>query len=401
MGQQRLKIYICSNVGIDYFFFLGRTISEAGFDVQPIFLVSETNYRRLAKSSGLKKIWLRVQMYMLYPMLLIFRALTSSRNSIFVITSNNFFAPYLTYLFLKIKGGKVIHLLYDLYPDAIEIAGAIKVNSFVSKTIGKVMSKNLKKCNASVYLGEFLRNHAENRWGKAPISKTIDISTDLDLYSESFNPEIESQKLIVHYGGQLGHLHDAVSLIESIKHVYNSDISESVEFNFYVSGAQAQFLENSLKEFPVKIISAVPSHQWREDIKNFHIGMVSLSPGGASVCLPSKTYGMMAGGLAILAVCPEWSDLANLVRSIDAGWIINNSVYNNADNLKDGDYLNNIKKGKETSLIADNFYQQLKNILNDRNDLNKKRRNAFDGVRKYYNIRALSVEWQSIINELL
>lgn len=403
MAGKKLEVYICSNVGIDYFFFLGRTIRTAGYHVEPIFLVSEASYRKLAKTNGIKKIWLRVKMYLLYPVLLAYKALTSKKNSVFVVTSNNFFAPYLVHLFLRVRSGKVIHLLYDLYPDAIEMASIIKPNSRISNAIGKIMKKNLTKCDASVYLGEFLRRHAEGRWAKAPIGETIDISTDLDLYTGSFNQEISGQKLIAHYGGQLGHLHDAVSLIESIKYVCNSDIADLVEFNFYVSGAQAQFLTDSLKGMPVKVISAVASSQWREDIKNFHIGMVSLSPGGASVCLPSKTYGMMAGGMAILAVGPAWSDLATLVKDLDAGWVINNSTFETESELKSGTpgYIDRLMMTKDVNKVAEDFYQTLKAILADKEMLNKKRTNAFNGVRTKHNIEILSKKWDQVIEKLL
>jgi hypothetical protein len=397
MAEKKLKVYIASNVGIDYFFFLGKTIEDAGYYVEPIFLISELNYRRLAKASGFKKIWLRLKMYIFYPLYLLYRALTCKKESVFIITSNTFFSPVLTAMVLHLRNIKVFHLLYDLFPDALEIAGAFKPGTFLSKTIGKIMIKSQFKCDATVYLGEFLKAHAERRWGKARTSEIIDISTDLSLYTEGFVAEPPMDKLIIHYGGQLGHLHDAVSIIESIKYVCTSDISHLVEFNFYVSGAQAQFLEDSLKEFSVKIISAVPSSEWRKDIRNFHIGLVSLSPGGASVCLPSKTYGMMAGGMAILAICPAWSDLASLVNSLDAGYVINNSVYSNLTELDGADYAMKIIEKRDNNEIVDSFYTTIKTILDNKVLLNKKRENAYNGVRAQHDIHQLSEKWNKLI----
>lgn len=399
MDEKKLKIYICSNVGIDYFFFLATTLEAAGYAVEPIFYVSETDYRRLAKASGMKKIWLRIQMYLLYPLQLMWKGLWCERNSVFIVTSNNFFAPYLMQLFSKLNGSRVIHLLYDLYPDAIEIAGVIKPASFSSKLIGSIMKRTQSSCDATVYLGDYLKEHAEKRWGKAHRSSVIHISTDLTLYSDLFLEEPLSGKIILHYGGQLGHLHDATSLIESIKYVCNSDIADSVEFNFYVSGAQAQYLENSLKDYPVNIISAVPSQQWREDIRNFHIGLVSLSPGGASVCIPSKTYGMMAGGMAILAICPQWSDLSTLVSSLNAGWVINNSTFVLKEEMKNGDYLTNLQDRRETAEIVHNFYNQVKSIIINKDELEQRRKNAFNNVRRRYNIKLLSEKWESILSD--
>jgi len=400
MGRKKLKVYTASNVGIGYFLFLGKTLQAAGYQTEDIFLINEDSYRRKAKVLGPKKIWLRIQMYMLYPFLLMYKAFTCKKESIFIITSNTFYAPILTHFILKVRGIKVIHLLYDLYPDALEIAGTIKYSAFWTNKMGALMRLSQRRCEATVYLGEYLRVHAENRWGKPRISKVIDISTDLSLYQENFESHLADEKLIIHYGGQLGYLHDAVSIIESVKFICQSDIAPLIDFNFYVSGAQATFLEDSLKGYPVKIISAIPSDQWRKDINAFHIGLVSLSPGGASVCLPSKTYGMMAGGLAILAICPEWSDLSLLVKSLDAGWVINNSIYQKKEDMFGDRYIFKIQEKRSALEIAARFYDTLKSILNDKKCLSDKRQNSYHGVRSKFNIESLSEKWDGLIKEV-
>lgn len=382
MDKQKLKIYTCSNVGMDYFLFLTRTVAQAGFDVVPIFLTSEADYRRLGKGKSISKLWLRLQMYVLYPIYLAWKVLFAKKNSIFIVSSNTFFAPYLVHLILKFRPGKLIHLLYDLYPDAIEIAGMIKPGSFISRSVGKIARRNLSGCHATVYLGEFLKKHAEDRWGKAPVSDVIDISTDLQLYAPDFRGDIDNSRIVLHYGGQLGYLHDADTLIACIKYVLGSSIADRVEFNFYVSGAQAAHLKESLAGYPVKVISAIPSAQWRQDIRNFHIGMVSLSPGGASVCLPSKTYGMMAGGMAILAVAPEWSDLATLISRMDAGWVISNANKNSGD-------------------IALDFYSKLAAILDNTALLQQKRFNAFHNVRSFHGTDVLVHKWTQLIEKII
>jgi hypothetical protein len=266
--------------------------------------------------------------------------------------------------------------------------------------IGKITTANFKKCESTVFLGKFLKEHAERRWGISKKSHVIDISTDLSLYDKQISSLVDTSKVIIHYGGQMGHLHDAKSIIESVKFVLQSDIRDAVEFNFYVSGAQAKFLEDSLKDFPVKVISAIPSFQWREDIKDFHIGLVSLSPGGATVCLPSKTYGMMAGGMSILAICPIWSDLSELITDLNAGWIVNNSRFNSVDNLRDSNYANNIIMERDRSQVALDVYKCLKHLIENRSLLEDKRRNAFDGVQKKHNINVSSEKWGKVLSNI-
>jgi hypothetical protein len=391
------KVYVCSNVGLDYFFFLCKTIQGDGFNVIPIYLLSEQQYRLLAKFSGFKKIWLRIKTYVFYPVLLFTKALFAPSGSIFIVTSNTFYAPLLIALLLRFRKIKVIHLLYDLFPDAIEVAGKTKIDSNLSQFVGRITKVSQSICDGTVYLGEFLMNHTDLRWGNAKQAAVIHISTDLQLYNSVFNNNFHNEKLIFHYGGQLGHLHDAISLIECVKAVFSSELKDKVEFNFYISGAQAAFLKRELKDYPIRIISAIPSNQWREDIRSFHIGLVSLSPGGASVCLPSKTYGMMAGGLAIMAICPEWSDLAKLIKDCDAGFVINNSPYVSIENLSKKEYLNAINEKASTGKITNLFIETIRKINTEKQLLINKRKNAFYQVREQHNEKVLRNQWHEFI----
>ena len=42
MEKKNKKIYIASNVSIDYFFFLCKVLKGLGYDVKPIYLISES-----------------------------------------------------------------------------------------------------------------------------------------------------------------------------------------------------------------------------------------------------------------------------------------------------------------------------------------------------------------------
>lgn len=383
-----------------FIYHLQKTLNEAGFQSELIYWTSEERYRRLAKSNRLQKVWLRIQMYVLYPFLIVLKGLTGKGNAVFIVTSGTFYAPYLTKFFFRFKKTRVIHLLYDLFPDAIEVAGGIKPGSLSSHLCGEVTKKNLIKLDGTVYLGKFLKEHAEFRWAKPTHAAIIDISTDLTLYPTTFQPSEISGKIIVHYGGQLGHMHDAHSIIESIKFVLDSELNTKVAFNFYVSGAQANFIEQELKNYPVTIKAAIPTSTWIEDIQHFHLGLVSLSPGGATVCLPSKTYSMMAGGLAILGICPQWSDLAGLIENLDAGWVINNSPHQSIADLKRGSYLERIRTTRDIDSVRQSFKNTLVEILANPQVLRQKRLNAFNGIRANYNNSSLSKKWDEFITEL-
>ena len=151
---------------------------------------------------------------------------------------------------------------------------------------------------------------------------------------------------------------------------------------------------------PVEVSPTVSSDQWRDDIRNFHVGLVSLSPGGASACLPSKTYAMMAGGLAVIGICPCWSDLARLINSIDAGWVVNNSAFSSEPDLSSPEYFNQLREHRSYDQIVYDFFEIVNSIVTEYELLKSKRKNAFDGIRSHYNLDNTSRKWDSLINSV-
>lgn len=394
-----MKIYTCSSVGIDYFFFLGNTLKKTGYDVEEIYLIDERNYRILAKAKGFKKVFLRFNMYITYPLLLIVKTIFAKKKSVFIVSSNTFYAP-LVVNFFSFGRVKIINLVYDLFPDALEVSDKLRANSINAKLIGMITKANLRHTNATVYLGDYLATHSNRRWALPALFKTIDISADYSLFNYDLTSPPEDL-LVFHYGGQLGHLHDVDSLISCIKNLDKYNVSKKAVFNFYISGAQARYLQKELTGDRVSVIQAVPSNQWRLDIKNFHIGIVSLTPGGATVCLPSKTYAMMGGGLAIIAICPIWSDLAKLILNLNAGWVINNSAYSDLAQINPENYLQEIKAKRNEKDIANEFKQLAEDLIANPSVIYQKRENAFNGVRQNFNINNLAGKWNALIEEVI
>ena len=338
-------------------------------------------------------------MYITYPFHLIKRVLNASEGSIFIVSSNTFYAPLIVKIFSS-KNIKVVNLIYDLFPDAIEVAGKISPNSLISKIIGKIIKINLEKSTANVFLGNTLKDYALQRWSpnNTKINKAIHISSDYSLFENQLTTEKSNTKIIFHYGGQLGHLHDADGIISLVNLVGSNFEPHSFGFNFNVSGANASYLENSLKEKEIEFEGAIPSQLWREKIMSYQIGIVSLSPGGATVCLPSKTYAMMGGGLAIIAICPIWSDLAKLVLSIDGGWVINNSFYSSLDQIPKENFTHEIKRLKCPKQMENEMLKVLETIFSEDDLVLSKRQNAYYGVRNKYGLDKVSNEWGDLIS---
>ena len=142
------------------------------------------------------------------------------------------------------------------------------------------------------------------------------------------------------------------------------------------------------------------SNAWRSYIKNFDIGIVTLTPGGASVCLPSKTYAMMAGGLAILAITPEWSDLAQLIKNNQAGWVFDNSTNNDFPDMYSKNHTQYYLSARANKKIVSQIIEKLRYLIKNREYLFKVRENAFINVRQNYNEYNLGKKWEGFIEKV-
>ena len=98
-----------------------------------------------------------------------------------------------------------------------------------------------------------------------------------------------------------------------------------------------------------------------------------MRPGAEGVVMPSKTYSALVAGQAVLAVCPENSDLADLVLRHDCGWVV--------------------APGDAPGLTA-----LLRRLVAAPDEVLKCRRNAWTAGHRYYDQRVLALEWCKLLD---
>ena len=390
------RIVVCSNVAADSVLYLARCVGAGSDGARVIHSLDEGKYRRLARGGMFGRIRLRMAMYLGYPCRLALGVITASRGTCFVVTSNTFFAPALAALLGRLRGVRVVHLLYDLFPDALEVAGVVPRGSLVSRLLGCVARLNLRWPDGVVYLGKRLRSHAEHRWGRARNGAVIDIATDVRLYPVVL-PVADPGALRLHYGGQLGAMHDSDSLVAAMRRAAECGLlSGKCEVSFYISGSRAASFERALAGCPVSVRPTLTASEWRHLAAKMHIGLVTLGAGGGTVCLPSKTYAMMASGMAIIAICPLWSDLAELVLENSAGWVIDNAP--GSDPAAPSTWADD--SSSRTSGVSRQFVALLLHLAANRGEVEERRTNAYRAAHERYGVAAIQCDWAAFLARL-
>ena len=304
---------------------LVEALRDLGWDASHRFHVSEQAYR--GARSKLARLWLRVRMYLIYPLALLWHLFRARKPLIAVVTTNTFYAPWLA-AFLARRGGiRVIHLVYDLYPEALYVSGHLKEGSRVARLLTAIVDSTLKSCDANVFLGDHLLQVARERHAEIPKATVLPVGASGEAFPNPPAKHPADTPLTILYCGNLGRMHDTETLLATLREGAD-ELAGKFRFLFHSTGPGLEAFRQKVAALPeciradVVLAPNLPHDQWVETMAAAPIGLVTMIPGAERVVMPSKTYSAMMAGQAILAICPRRSDLAETVLAHDCGWVV-------------------------------------------------------------------------------
>jgi glycosyltransferase involved in cell wall biosynthesis len=343
------------------------------------FGISDADYR--GASGPIARLLLRWRMYVVYPARLAWACLWQRGSHIHVISTNPFFAPLVAMLLAR-KRQKVVHLVYDLFPDALVVGGIIHPDSAVAECVRWIVTRTFARASANVFLGRRLLEYAESQHGSIARHRIIHIGADASPFA-TFPPKAvaDHQTVEILYCGNLGAGHDIETFLEGIKAtIPEAAVLNNVVFTFHASGSLYCALKrvvsgNASLLNRIRLKDALPEKDWIRCMRRAHVALVTIRRGAERVVMPSKTYSAMAAGQAILAICPRDSDLADIVRAEECGWIV--------------------APGRPQDLRG-----VLAEIASRRDLLQQKRVNAFAAGQGKFSEVAVGKEWIGLLEEL-
>jgi glycosyltransferase involved in cell wall biosynthesis len=356
---------------------LMRELQRDGVDAVQLFHVSYSDYR--IPRSSISRLWLRFRMYGIYPFVLAWHCLFLRRPTVLVVCTNTFYAPLVASLAAWGRNRKVIHLVYDLYPDVLIHAGSLKKDSLGSRILDRITRLTLRRCAANVFLGERLLTHARSRFGDIPKAAIIAVGADGEAF-KNHPPvlRVPSEPVKILYCGNMGRMHDVQTLCRLLGDESWRPAGR-LQIQFHANGAGFKTLQNLASSFikrnevELHFGAVLPDAEWVQKMLEADVALVTMIPGAGEVVMPSKTYSALVAGQAVLAVCSPDSDLASLIRNHNCGWIVT--------------------PGDDGGLKL-----ALDEISQNRDLLLTRRQNAFRAGQQYYDVKAISQEWKRLLN---
>ena len=90
---------------------------------------------------------------------------------------------------------------------------------------------------------------------------------------------------------------------------------------------------------------------------------------------------------------------SSLVKNCDAGWVVNNSPYQNSPKYSSNkNYFQSISEYRNVDFIVKDFVNIMKQIILNRNILKTKMNNSSQAIRARYNIESLNNKWETFLS---
>ena len=252
----------------------------------------------------------------------------NSRNGIIYYSPSIFFGRLVRKL-SKLWNCKTYLILRDIFPQWAIDNKLLKEDSFAylyfnffekinyqsADRIGVMSQSNLdffKSKNINTSKFEVLYN-----WSQ--IIDAPDVKSD-------FRKKLKLEdKIVLFYGGNIGHAQQMINLINLAKKFRENS---SVHFLFVGKGDEVELLLKEIKNNKLKNITYLPSvnqNTYFEMLNEFDIGMFSLHSEHKTHNFPGKLLGYMEYSKPILGCVNAGNDLSDVVNSANAGIVVNST----------------------------------------------------------------------------
>ena len=339
-------------------------------------------WRRAMADGELSRTWARLRSLVFFPLRVAFEARARRLRAI-VATTNPFILPAILVALRPLHGSRVVSLVYDLYPDAFEVDGAIASRSALGRVLEGINRYWLARADGVVFIGKRMADHVKSRYTEPKRYRVIETGANASEFLGGNPPPaaIElaqwcGERKIVSYVGNLGRMHDWRTLAEAGPRFLAKHLDAA--FVIASSGPGADALKKEWADIPadrVRFTAPLTDDVWAWLLSRSSVSVVTLKREAAHTSIPSKAFSAMASKCAIVAIAPRESDLGDVVALEECGYLV--------------------PPGH-----VDECVKALGKLVSDPSDLLRCQNNAFSAVCERYDIELLSHEWIRFLQEI-
>jgi glycosyltransferase involved in cell wall biosynthesis len=207
----------------------------------------------------------------------------------------------------------------DVYPDIAVDLNVLRRESLVTRIVAALADFSRNRADGIIALGEDMKARLVKRG--VPETK-ISIAENWSDGAEVMPRPFPDGPLVVHYSGTLGLAHELHTISEAMRELRNDN---RFRFVFVGGGARRAQLQQFCTQQRIGNAGFRPyadRSDLGQSLAEGHIGLVTQLPETVGSVVPSKTYGIMAAGRAVLYVGPENATPSLVVQKHNCGWSV-------------------------------------------------------------------------------
>lgn len=285
----------------------------------------------------------------------------TTRNDMVFCVTTPFTLPFAVTLAAKLRGATATLLIYDLYPEALEMAGLVKSGSLLTKGIRFANSFLFRALDAIITIGRDVEPLLMRYKGveKSKI-KFIPNWTLLPIHYRALTSENpfrgpHTEKFIVGLSGNLGFTHSAKTVFETAKL-----LEDEAEIQFLLSGwgsgwEKLETLQSANRLSNVMLMNPVPNSELEDFLAAADVWVIPYRRNIAGVSVPSRLYNLLAVGRPVIVAAEATSEAALIVQEEDIGWVVppeNPNELANAIRAAASDHAATALKGRRSAIAA-------------------------------------------------
>ena len=249
------------------------------------------------------------------------------RNDVVLCVTTPFALPYPVTLATRLRGASAVLLIYDLYPEALVMAGLVRPRSLVARAIRFANGLLFAALDAIITIGRDVEalllayKHVARQkikfvpnWALLPIGyREVEAG---NRFRCGF-----AVKLVVGLSGNLGFTHSASTVYEAARLLRDE---KNVHFLLSGWGSGWKQLTELCAKGPldnVTLIDPVPESELEEFLSAADVWVIPYRRNVAGVSVPSRIYNLLAVGRPVIVTAEAVSEAALMLQEENIGWV--------------------------------------------------------------------------------
>lgn len=223
-------------------------------------------------------------------------------------------------------GAKFVVYLQDIYPDIAVAVGKLR-EGWISRGIRSLLFGVYRKADCVVVLSRDMERTCREYGVSADVLRVIPNWADtvrVQPHKEA-NPFRKEHGLneafVVMYSGNMGLAHTLTPILDAAE-----ALRDQPRIQFVLVGAGARRAElaaavETRRLGNVRFLPYQPRERLAQSLSAADVHLISMQPEATGLLMPSKLYGILASGSAVIALADPQSELAELIQHRELGYV--------------------------------------------------------------------------------